>query len=64
MSGAEGVVVGACIATAACVAMWTLRRLWRDVRAAIWETSLQPSTAARVCGARRWRPARLWEGAA
>ena len=55
MSGVEGFVVGACIATAACVAVWTLRRLWRDVCCAIWETSLQPSTAARVCGARRLR---------
>ena len=64
MSGAEGVVVGACIATAACVAVWTLRRLWRDVGEAIWEENLQASTAARVCGARRVRPARIWEGAA
>ena len=53
MSGAEGVFVGACIATAACVAVWTLRRLWRDVRAAIWETSLQASTVSAPAGSRR-----------
>lgn len=53
MSGAEGVFVGACVATAACVAAWTLRRLWRDVRCAIWEESLQASTVSAPAGARR-----------
>ena len=48
MSGAEGVFVGACVATAACVAAWTLRRLWRDVCCAIWEESLQASTVRGV----------------
>ena len=53
MSGAEGLWVGACIASAACVAVWTLRALWRDVRAAIWEESLQVSTVSAPAGARR-----------
>lgn len=60
MSGAEGVFVGACVALAVCVAVWTLCALWRDVRCAIWETSLQVSRSGRS----RSRGTPLWEGAA
>lgn len=60
MSGMEGLWVGACIASAACVAVWTLRALWRDVRAAIWEEGLQASRPGRA----RSRASTLWEVAA